>query len=220
MVSGKIPPQTHQRHGSNRMSQTTRGLTVLILQLLLVSSLGAKLLRDRATRPHGWLRVQQYDPSLFVRGRYLSLQIKPTADSSLALTQEEKDQERREKQRAQEEIEKENAKPESTYKRTLDSAYWTRSFYRQTSLYVHDGKVVAHKAEDGESCMVSVNEPEQCVFTDSILFFIPDTIPDPSRVPTGSTLWVEVTIPKKGPPRPIRLGVSKGDGPIEPLAIN
>jgi len=32
-------------------------------------------------------------------------------------------------------------------------------------------------------------------------------------------LWVEATIPKKGAPRPIRLGVSKNNGPIEPLNL-
>ena len=48
-------------------------------------------------------------------------------------------------------------------------------------------------------------------------FFIPEHIPDPSRRAPDEKLWVEVTIPKKGPPRPIRLGVSKGDGPIVPL---
>jgi hypothetical protein len=49
-------------------------------------------------------------------------------------------------------------------------------------------------------------------------FFIPEHIPDPSRRAPGEELWVEVTIPKKGPPRPIRLGVRKGGGPIVPLA--
>ena len=36
-----------------------------------------------------------------------------------------------------------------------------------------------------------------------IAFFIPEHIADPSRRPSGESLWVEVTIPKKGPPRPI-----------------
>jgi len=44
-----------------------------------------------------------------------------------------------------------------------------------------------------------------------VAFFIPENVPDPSRRELGEELWVEVTIPKKGPPRPIRLGVKKGD---------
>jgi hypothetical protein len=31
--------------------------------------------------------------------------------------------------------------------------------------------------------------------------------------------WAEVTIPKKGLPRPIRLGMKKGDGAIIPLEL-
>jgi hypothetical protein len=43
-------------------------------------------------------------------------------------------------------------------------------------------------------------------------------IPDPSRL-QGEELWAEVTIPKKGLPRPIRLGVKKGTDPIIPLDL-
>jgi hypothetical protein len=52
-----------------------------------------------------------------------------------------------------------------------------------------------------------------------VAFFITEHITDPSRRQEGEELWVEVTIPKKGPPRPIRLGVKKSEGPIIPLAI-
>ena len=44
-----------------------------------------------------------------------------------------------------------------------------------------------------------------------VAFFIPENVPDPSRRASGEELWVEVTLPKKGPPRPIRLGVKKGE---------
>ncbi|HET8564655.1 MAG TPA: hypothetical protein VFM35_12345 [Candidatus Binatia bacterium] len=55
------------------------------------------------------------------------------------------------------------------------------------------------------------------VLAKPVAFFIPEHIPDPSIRPRGEELWVEVTIPKKGPPRPIRLGVKKSDAPIVPL---
>ena len=42
-----------------------------------------------------------------------------------------------------------------------------------------------------------------------VAFFIPEHVPDPSRRPAGEELWAEVTIPRSGPPRPIRLGVMK-----------
>jgi len=55
--------------------------------------------------------------------------------------------------------------------------------------------------------------------SEPVVFFIPENVPDPSRRPPGEQLWVEVTAPKKGPPRPIRLGVKK-DGVLTPLALD
>lgn len=48
--------------------------------------------------------------------------------------------------------------------------------------------------------------------------FIPEGVPDPSLRPPGEELWVEVTLPRRGPPRPIRLAVRK-DGRLTPLAF-
>ncbi len=53
----------------------------------------------------------------------------------------------------------------------------------------------------------------------SVAYFIPPGVADPSRRPAGEQLWVEVTLPAQGPPRPIRLGVRRGDGPIAPLEL-
>ena len=51
-----------------------------------------------------------------------------------------------------------------------------------------------------------------------LAFFIPPDVKDPSLRPDGSTLWVEVSLPGLGAPRPIQLGIEK-DGLIEPLAL-
>jgi hypothetical protein len=40
-----------------------------------------------------------------------------------------------------------------------------------------------------------------------VAFFLPEHAADPSRVAAGKELWVEVSVPHKGPPRPIRLEV-------------
>lgn len=52
-----------------------------------------------------------------------------------------------------------------------------------------------------------------------VAFFIPPRVADPSRRLPGEQLWVEVTLPAEGPPRPIRLGVKRGAGPITPLEL-
>jgi hypothetical protein len=53
----------------------------------------------------------------------------------------------------------------------------------------------------------------------SVAFFLPPQVADPSRRPPGEQLWVEVTLPAEGPPRPIRLGVKREGGPITPLDL-
>jgi hypothetical protein len=52
-----------------------------------------------------------------------------------------------------------------------------------------------------------------------IAYFIPEHVPDPSIRRPGEELWAEVTLPEKGPPRPVRLGVKK-DGVLTPLELD
>jgi hypothetical protein len=54
-----------------------------------------------------------------------------------------------------------------------------------------------------------------------VLFFVPEHALPFENLPAAQRpeLWVEVTIPRSGPPRPIRLGLKK-DGRLEPLSIN
>jgi hypothetical protein len=42
-------------------------------------------------------------------------------------------------------------------------------------------------------------------------FFLPELAQDPTQLAPGEELWVEVTLPKSGPPRAIRLAVKRGD---------
>lgn len=57
-----------------------KGLIVAALHVALVSSLGAKLLLDRATQPRVWVRTAPYDPNLPIRGRYVRLRIEVGTD--------------------------------------------------------------------------------------------------------------------------------------------
>jgi len=47
--------------------------------------------------------------------------------------------------------------------------------------------------------------------TEQVDFFFPEHAVDPSIRKIGEELWVEVTVPAKGPPRPVRLAVKQGD---------
>jgi hypothetical protein len=50
-------------------------------------------------------------------------------------------------------------------------------------------------------------------------FFIPDTAKPPFPLQKGQELWVEVTVPAAGPPRPIQLALSGSDG-FHPLRFD
>ena len=59
-------------------------------------------------------------------------------------------------------------------------------------------------------------------YHEMVLFFVPEhALPfEMERFKAnGPELWAEVTIPRRGPPRPIRLGLKRA-GKLEPLEIN
>ena len=90
-------------------------------------------------------------------------------------------------------------------------------FYLVT-LSTEGGKLIATPAtQDG--LYARPEGSSSVVLNDPIAFFLPEHVPDPSIQATGTELWAEVSIPKKGPPRPVRLGIKK-DGVLTPLNLN
>jgi hypothetical protein len=172
------------------MKPWVKGLIIAVVQLGLVASLGAKLLYDRATRPRVWALAAPYDPSLPIRGRYVSLQlvVEPRG------------------------IQETKPSPGQQPQQSV-------------TLRVEAGRLVAEanpleRGFDPSALHVRFiqrQDHELAVLDKPVAFFIPEDISDPSRRPEGEELWVEVTVPKEGPPRPIQLGVKKGDGPVVPL---
>jgi len=57
------------------MKTLQKGLAVAVIQILIVLSVGGKLLHDRAARPRVWVRTASIDPDLPIRGRYLTLNL-------------------------------------------------------------------------------------------------------------------------------------------------
>lgn len=85
-------------------------------------------------------------------------------------------------------------------------------------LVLRGSQLFAVANEQGEY-WVNVRETDAglvAVVGTTTTYFLPEHSPDPSRRPQGEELWMEATIPRKGPPRPIRLGVKKG-GVLTPL---
>ena len=87
------------------------------------------------------------------------------------------------------------------------------------------GRLVATPDPAGSVHLMSVITPTPAVprtfawaLTEPVAFFLPEHVADPSRRAAGEELWVEVSVPAKGSPRPIRLGVKK-NGVLAPLDL-
>ena len=90
------------------------------------------------------------------------------------------------------------------------------------NLEIYQGRLYAVEDKTGRYWVEGVpcGEAKCWQLRDPVAFFIPEDVDDPSRRPEGETLWVEVTLPPKGPPRPVRLGVKKaGDAEVTPLEL-
>jgi hypothetical protein len=195
------------------MNLTRKGLLLAGLHLLLVLSLGAKLFYDRATRPRFWLKAAPVDPNLPIRGRYVSLRVEVPVRGAVL------------------------PPPEPRPKSLKESEPWPPQ-WRQHRLRVDlvpgsAGLVAMARPADPKRIVVyeardNATLPERMrplsvsdwtvVLDDPLLFFIPEHATDPSRRASGEELWVEVTLPKKGPLRPIRLGVKKA-GRLDALGL-
>lgn len=169
------------------MKPLTKGAVVALIQVLIVCSLGAKLLYDRRMRPQAWFLTQRYDPNLPIRGRYLSLQV------------EMKDP------RSPEEIQQKFASELQIYKNQRYNTFY--GFGQECgSIGLRGGSPVA---EFGDSPFCdnlrfqrwnSSNGPTVLRVMEPVLFFIPDTAKDPTPLARGDELRVLATIPAKAHP--------------------
>jgi hypothetical protein len=86
------------------------------------------------------------------------------------------------------------------------------------TLAVRNGQLVAEpSAFNGEPTVIASRDGTWTTW-EPVAFFIPEHAQDPSRLPPGQELWVEVSVPRRGPPLPIRLAVKK-DGVLTPLDL-
>jgi hypothetical protein len=175
----------------NSSSPIAKGLILGAVQILLVASLGAKLLYDRKTRPRVWVQAQAFDPELPIRGRYLAETLIVPAEGSFH-------------------------KPDrnDTPKDALLSF-----FYDEARLEIRNGQLVAVPATDNRGQSVTLHQNPDGTATatlqEPVLFFIPDSTNFPV-LKSGQQIWVEVTVPAHGPPRPIRLAI-KQNGTLTPI---
>lgn len=170
------------------MSGFAKGLSLAAIQIAIVLSLGGKLLYERATRPRVWVQAQGYDPEFVIRGRYVAERLRFPAEGF-----------------------KYREPPRSNMSGWYSNDQWAY-------LEVRGGELIGKMEGGGPGAWVYLEKNGDGTLTavsqEPVLVFIPDTAsrPWPKK---GQEIWVEVTVPAKGPPRPIRIGIRE-NGAVSP----
>ena len=154
-----------------------RGIAITIIHCAIVLSLAGKYALDRERLPRVWVKTAPYDPTLPIRGRYVSLRLQVDCATDVY-----------------------------------------PSGWISARLEVKNNRLVALPVASGAGIMISGARGLPWTLTEPVAFFIPEHIEDPSLRPSDEELWVEATVPKSGPPRPLRLGVKK-NGVLTPLDL-
>jgi hypothetical protein len=185
-------------------------IMLLVIQLTLVSSIAAKYLYQRWRCPRVWTRTVAYDPELLMRGRYLSVQL--VVDGCVSTLPSAK---------------------QARMPRSVEGVPVGNRFSINApdlvrfpaKLKVNGGKLEAIRIPEGDSQsggqMVSAWPGSSCDdlrLETPVDFYIAEHAISPTPVKAGQELWIEVTVPPKGPPRPMQLAL-KENGSWKPLAF-
>jgi hypothetical protein len=196
------------------MKLAKTSIALLVIQLAIVSLIAAKYLYQRWTCPRVWTRTVVDDPELVMRGRYLSEQlIVDGCQSTLPSAKQ------------------------ATMPRNLDglpvglrfSINSAQAVRFLAKLKVEGNKLVAIRIPDSDAQpsqqaggqMVAAWPGSSCEdlrLDTPVDFYIAEHAASPMPLKPGQELWIEVTLPPKGPPRPLQLAL-KQDGAWKPLAF-
>jgi hypothetical protein len=182
-------------------------IALLAIQLAIVSSIAAKYLYQRATCPKVWTRAVAYDPSMLMRGRYISAQLKVDACGiRLPLSKDSAV----------------NSGDGRAYFDVDGSGTVTAQF--PVIVTVRNQKLVAERiaaSKDGHNSLDLVLQKgafcSEATLWMPVDFYLSEKAKSPFPLAKGSELWVEATIPPKGPPRPIALAVKDENDRWQPL---
>jgi hypothetical protein len=191
-----------------KLSKTS--IALLVIQLLLVSSIALKYYYQRLHCPRVWVKAAAYDPDLPMRGRYLSLRL--TVDGCESTLPSAFHAEF----------------PRSADGSTRKGRYTVRGGMPvrfRANLKVENNKLLAIRIpeadETSKGVMITAMPDSSCDamhLQEPVDFYIAEHAADPSRLQKGQELWMEVTVPPKGPPRPLQLAL-KDNGAWKPLAF-
>ena len=195
-----------------RLTFSGVSVALLVVQLALVSSIAARYLYERWHCPRVWTRAAAFDPETLMRGRYLSLQLMVDGCQSTLPS----------------------AKL-ATFPRDVNGAVKPGPYvlrpepqpaYFRAWLKVENNKLVAVRVEGQENLIageVVAATPgtacDQMRLQSGTNFYIAEHVQSPVPLKPGQELWIEVTVPPQGPPRPIQLAL-KDNGTWKPQGLN
>jgi hypothetical protein len=190
------------------MKTSKTSIALLLIQLAIVSSVAAKYLYQRWTCPRVWVRTVAIDPETPMRGRYLSLQLMVDGCQSTLPSA------------------KAAAFPRDINGSAVQGPYQLRaSATFHAELKVQNNRLLAINILDDKNGrlgqVVSVWPGAACDamrLNAPVDFYIAERAQSPLPLKPGQELWIEVTVPPKGPPRPMQLAL-KENGGWTPLAF-
>ena len=191
-----------------KLSKTS--LVLLAVQLVLVSSIAAKYLYQRHACPRVWTRVPLALGSQPMRGRYLSLPLTVNGCRSTLPSAKQ-----------------------AIFPRNLDGTTRPDGFtvtpvqwvHFPASLKVQNNQLLAIRLQNprgpSDGVLVEADPGSPCDQMRLALpasFYIAPGVALPTPLQPNQELWVEVTVPPQGPPRPLQLALKEG-ATWKPLAF-
>jgi hypothetical protein len=196
------------------MKLAKTSIALLVIQLAIVSLIAAKYLYQRWTCPRAWTRTVANDLDLPMRGRYLSEQLVVDGCQSTLPSARL-----------------------ATMPRNVDGLPVGMKYSIQSpgpvrfpaTVKVQNNKLVALRIPDSDnmspappgSQMVAAWPGSSCEdlrLDTPVNFYIAEHAAIPTPLKPNQELWIEVTVPPTGPPRPIQLAL-KQDGVWKPLGF-
>ncbi len=190
------------------LTLTKSSVALLLIQLALVSTIAAKYFYERQKCPRVWARTVAMDRALPMRGRYLRLRL--TVDGCQSTLPSAK-----------------AAKfPRGWNGEAVPGNFsmkYVPPVFFPAELKVENNQMVAveitdeERQESGQMVEAPPGAPcQQFRLAAPVDYYIAEHAPDPSWIRPGQELWIEVTLPPKGPPRPLALAL-KDNGLWKPL---
>lgn len=165
------------------------GLAIATVQAAIVASVAVQYAVQRERLPRAWVQAVPGAVADPVRGRYLRVPVLPVVDAGVAPRIEFRGE-----------------------RRIVHPA--------PVVLEARNGGLLAHTATTSHVRLVP--PPTKAAEGPAVLwppveYFVPASLGDPNRLINSGELWLEVSVPRQGGPRPLRLGIMR-NGRIEALA--